>query len=108
MNYLDILWVFLLILSGFILSALFYYLIHNNWNGYANKYKLIVALCILTTLSILFVFVPEFSTELKTVTGLDLNFETSKVGYITLGFGLSKLLESFHKKNKNEKDKKTK
>ena len=80
--------------SGFWLFAGFYYLRKNCWNGFSNKNKVIVSGLIMLVVSILLISSPELSETLKLLTGLDVNIENSKVGFMTIGFSLAGTLSS--------------
>ncbi len=92
--FLNILMALSLMMSGFILYALFYYIKQQHWNGYANVQKMLVAFAILFIISALLMIVPEITTMLKAITGLDMNIENSKPGFVTFGVSLSALLSS--------------
>lgn len=93
----------IIMLSGFTLYALFYFLQHKTWNGFKDKQKILVAVAIFFIVSSLLVNVPEVAGALKMLSGLDANIENSKIGFLTMGFAIAVMLTSRYKvKTKKE------
>jgi hypothetical protein len=85
---------FLIMVAGYALSAGFYYMTNNRWNGYRNLDKQIVVAGIMLMVAILLNSYPELTEVIKNMSGLDVNIENSKVGYISLGVGLAVLVRT--------------
>jgi hypothetical protein len=85
---------FLIMIAGYALSAGFYYMTTNRWNGYRLVGKQIVVAAIMMMVAMLLNSYPELSAVIKTMSGLDVNVENSKVGYLSLGVGLAVLVRT--------------
>jgi hypothetical protein len=88
--------------TGWILYASFYYLRTNTLNGFLNIKKIIASSIIMILLSILLVNVPEAVAVIKMISGLEIDIENSKVGFLTLGFAMAGVVSSkIHKTKDN-------
>lgn len=83
-----------LMICGFVAFALMYFLRKNTWNGFKDIQKVTVAIGLFSIISILLVTVPEAAELLKTLLGLDVSIESSKVGFITLGLAFAGIVSS--------------
>ena len=90
----NILIAFSIMVAGYALSAAFYYMTNNKWNGYIILKKQIVVAISMLIIAILINIYPELSETLKTMSGLDVNVENSKVGYLSLGVGMAILVRT--------------
>lgn len=86
--------------AGWILYAALYYLRTNSLNGFVKRNKIIASSLVMIIMSILLVNVPETKDFLKAISGLDVNIENSKVGFISLGAAMAGLVSSV-KSSKN-------
>lgn len=97
---LQILGAFGLMAIGFILVALIYFMRNNNWNGYADKTKLLVASGIMLIVAILLIVEPEMAGLIKEWLALNIDIEHSKKGFVVFGFTLSLFLNMAYKSKK--------
>ena len=79
---------------GWILFAALYYLRTNSLNGFIKRNKIIASSLVMIIMSILLVNIPETKDFLKAVSGLDVDIENSKVGFISLGAAMAGLVSS--------------
>lgn len=83
-----------LMIAGYLLSAAFYYMTHNRWNGYKLVSKQIVVAIVMFIVALLINAYPELASVIKSMSGLEISIENSKAGYLSLGVGLAVLVRT--------------